>query len=46
MRLNIYKSMATNNMHARILKELAVVIARPFFIVLEKSWLSGEVSSD
>lgn len=42
MRLKIYKSMAMNNMHASVLKELADVIARPFFNALEKSWLSGD----
>lgn len=37
MRLNIYKSMAMNNMQASVLKELADVIAGPFLNVLEKS---------
>lgn len=42
MRLGVYTSVGPDDMHPRILKELADVIAKLFFIVLEKLWLSGK----
>jgi len=42
----VYKSMKTNDMHSRILKELSDVIAELLSITFEKLWLSGEVLGD
>lgn len=42
----MYKSMKTNDMHSRILKELSDVVAELLSITFEKLWLSGEVLGD
>ena len=44
MRLNVYKSMRSDGVHPRVLKELAEVVAELLSIIFEKLWLSGEVS--
>ena len=46
MRLNVPKSMELGDIHPRVLKEMADVVAEPLSITFEKSWLSGEVPSD
>lgn len=43
MQLNVYRSMGLDNMHPNILNEMAGVVLKPFSIIFEKSWLSGEI---
>jgi len=44
--LSIHKSMGPDEIHPRVLRELADIIAKPLFVILEKSWRSGEVPGD
>ncbi|CAM4497290.1 unnamed protein product [Caretta caretta] len=45
-KLDMYKSMGPDELHPRVLKELAAVIAEPLAIIFENSWQTGEVPDD
>ena len=46
MKLNVHKPMGPDDIHARVLKEVADVVVEPFSIILEKLWMLGTVPRD
>ncbi|KAK4818318.1 LOW QUALITY PROTEIN: hypothetical protein QYF61_010780, partial [Mycteria americana] len=44
--LDIHKSMGPDEIHPRVLKELADVLTKPLSIIYQQSWLTGEVPVD
>ncbi|KAK4820687.1 hypothetical protein QYF61_003607 [Mycteria americana] len=44
--LDTHKSMGPDEIHPRVLKELAGVLTKPLSIIYQQSWLTGEVPAD
>ena len=42
-KLDAYKSMALDGLHPKTMRELADVAAKPRSIILQQSWLTGDV---
>ena len=45
-KLDAYKSMALDGLHPKTMRELADVAAKPRSIILQQSWLTGDVLAD
>ncbi|KGL82453.1 RNA-directed DNA polymerase from mobile element jockey, partial [Tinamus guttatus] len=46
LHLDTHKSMGSDGIHPRVLRELAEVLAKPLSIIYQKSWSTGEVPDD
>uniref|UniRef100_A0A670HT18 Reverse transcriptase domain-containing protein n=1 Tax=Podarcis muralis TaxID=64176 RepID=A0A670HT18_PODMU len=44
--LDVFKSPGPDELHPRVLKELADVISEPLAVIIENSWRTGEVPAD
>ncbi|XP_063998157.1 myoD family inhibitor domain-containing protein isoform X2 [Pogoniulus pusillus] len=44
--LNVHKSMESDEIHPRVLRELTDEVAKPLSIIFERSWQNGEVPAD
>ncbi|KFO90175.1 hypothetical protein N320_04114, partial [Buceros rhinoceros silvestris] len=44
--LNVQKSMGPDEIHPRVLRELAQVLTKPLSIISQRSWLTGEIPAD
>ncbi|GAB0186834.1 mitochondrial enolase superfamily member 1 [Grus japonensis] len=44
--LDTHKSMGPDGIHPRVLRQLVEVLTKPFSIIYQQSWLSGEVPVD
>ncbi|KAK4818083.1 hypothetical protein QYF61_005660 [Mycteria americana] len=44
--LDTHKSMGPDEIHPRVLKELAEVLTKPLSIIYQQSWITGEVPAD
>ena len=45
-KLDTHKSMGTDGLHPRVLRELADVVAKSLSIILQQSWLTGNLPVD
>ncbi|RMC05456.1 hypothetical protein DUI87_18649 [Hirundo rustica rustica] len=44
--LDVHKSMGSDGIHPRVMREMADELAKPLSIIYQQSWLNGEVPDD